>query len=47
MLPIVRLIVIVAVLAVVGYASMMALTQFVEPEPRDYSVTVPASRFNK
>lgn len=47
MLPIVRLLVIAAALFIFGYAAMIALTQFVEPEPRDYVVTVPPSRFNK
>ena len=46
-LAIVRLFVIVAVLAIVGFGSMIALVQLVEPEPRDYSVTVPPSIFNK
>lgn len=47
MLAIVRLVVIVGVLLAIGLASMVALTQFVKPEPREQLVTVPASRFNK
>lgn len=47
MLPIVRLFVIVAVLALIVLGSMLALTMFVEPEQRDYSVAVPPAIFNK
>ena len=47
LLAIVRLLVILAVLAIVGYGSMLALSELVEPEQRDYAVTVPPSRFNK
>lgn len=47
MLPIVRLLVIVAVLALIVLGSMLALTLFVEPEQRDFSVAVPPSTFNK
>lgn len=47
MLAIVRLLVIVAVLALIVFGSMFALTQFVEPEQRDYATNVPPSIFNK
>jgi hypothetical protein len=46
-LAIVRLLVVAVVLAVSIYGGMIALVQFVEPEPRDYSVSVPPSRFNR
>lgn len=47
MLPIIRLLVIVAVLALIVFGSMVALTQFVEPEQREFSTGVPPSVFNK
>ncbi|HRE20158.1 MAG TPA: hypothetical protein PKW21_03900 [Rhabdaerophilum sp.] len=47
MLAIVRLFVFVAVVALVGFGSMIALVQLVEPEQRDYSVPVPPSVFNR
>lgn len=47
LLAIVRLLVIVAVLAIVGYGSMLALSELVEPEQRDHVVSVPPARFNK
>lgn len=47
LLAIVRLLVIVAVLAIIGFGSMFALVHLVEPEPREYSVTVPPNLFNK
>ena len=46
-LPIVRLFLIVAVLALIVFGSMLALTQLVEPEQRDVSIVVPPSTFNK
>jgi hypothetical protein len=42
-----RFVVIVAVLAGLAYAAMLALVTFVEPQQRDMSQTIPASRFNK
>ncbi len=47
MLAIVRLFVFVAVVALVGFGSMIALVHLVEPEQRDYSVSVPPSAFNR
>jgi len=46
-LAIVRLFVFVAVVALVGFGSMIALVHLVEPEQRDYSVSVPPSAFNR
>jgi hypothetical protein len=39
-----RLIVILAILAGLGYAGMWALATFVEPEPREMSSTIPPTR---
>jgi hypothetical protein len=39
-----RFIVILAVLAGLGYAAMWSLATFVEPQPREMSTTVPPSR---
>jgi hypothetical protein len=39
-----RFIVILAILAGLGYAAMWALATFVEPQPREITTTVPASR---
>jgi hypothetical protein len=39
-----RFIVILAVLAGLGYAAMWALATFVEPQPREITTTVPPSR---
>lgn len=47
LLAIVRLFVILAVMAVLVVGSMLALSELVEPEQRDYTVAVPANRFNK
>lgn len=47
MLPIIRLLVIIAVLAALVFGSMIALTTLVEPEQREYSSNVPPSAFNK
>ena len=33
-----------AVIAGLGFAAMFALATFVEPEPREMSVTIPASK---
>ena len=35
------------ILAAIGYGGMLALVTFVEPEPREMSTVVPASRFAK
>lgn len=47
MLAIVRLLVILLVLGTLVLGSMLALAELVEPEQREMSVTVPATRFNK
>jgi len=39
-----RFLVIVAVLAGLGYAGLWALATFVEPQPREMTVTIPNSR---
>lgn len=39
-----RFVLIVAVLAGIAFAAMFALATFVEPEPRDMTVTIPANR---
>jgi len=39
-----RFIVILAVLAGIGYGAMWALATFVEPQPREITTTVPPSR---
>lgn len=39
-----RFLVVVAVLAGIGFAAMYFLASFVEPEPRDMSVTIPYNR---
>ena len=42
-----RFLTIVAIIAGLGYAAMFALANFVEPKPRDITVTVPPDRFVK
>lgn len=39
-----RFLVIVALLAAAGYAAMFGLATFVQPEPREITVTIPASK---
>jgi Tfp pilus assembly protein PilE len=39
-----RFLVVVAILAGLAYAAMFALATFVEPTPREMSVTIPASK---
>jgi hypothetical protein len=39
-----RFLAVIAILAGLGFAVMFALATFVEPEPRDMSVTVPFNR---
>ena len=39
-----RFLFVVAVLAGLGFAAMFALATLVEPEPREMTVTIPASR---
>lgn len=42
-----RFLMIVAVLAGLVYGAMIALVTFVEPQQRDMTQTIPASRLNK
>ena len=42
-----RLLFIIAVLAGLGWGGMMALVAFVEPEQREMTQSLPASRFGK
>ena len=35
----------IGVIAGLGYGAMLALVTFVEPEPREMTQTIPASRF--
>jgi hypothetical protein len=39
-----RFLVVLALLAGLGFAAMFALATLVEPEPREMTVTIPASR---
>ena len=39
-----RFLFVLAVLAGIAYAAMFALATLVEPEPREMTVTIPASR---
>lgn len=39
-----RFLFIIAVLAGLAFAAMFALATFVDPEPRDMTVTIPSSR---
>ena len=43
----VRFLVIVAILAGLVYGGMIALVTFVEPQPREMTQTLPASKLNK
>lgn len=43
----VRLLLWIGVLAGLGYGGMWALVSFVEPQQREMSATVPASKFAK
>lgn len=47
MLAIVRILIVLSVLAILGYGSMLALALMVEPEKREFSSIVPPSKFNK
>ncbi|MBV8568494.1 MAG: histidine kinase [Methylobacteriaceae bacterium] len=42
-----RFLFIVALLAGLAYGAMIALVTFVQPQPREMTQTIPASRFNK
>lgn len=43
----IRFLVIVAVLAGVGFGALWALANLVEPQPREMTVTIPADRLKK
>jgi hypothetical protein len=43
----IRFLVIVAILAGLGYGAMIALVTFVEPQPREMTQTLPANKLNK
>ncbi|MBV8850081.1 MAG: histidine kinase [Methylobacteriaceae bacterium] len=43
----IRFLVIVAILAGLVYGGMIALVTFVEPQPREMTQTLPASKLNK
>jgi hypothetical protein len=42
-----RLLMVLAIIAGLGYAAMIALTTFVDLKPREITVTVPQDRFVK
>jgi hypothetical protein len=42
-----RFLVVIGVIVGLGYAAIFALATFVEPKPRDITVTVPQDRFVK
>ena len=42
-----RFLLVVAILAGLVYGGMVALVTFVEPQPREMTQTIPASKFNK
>jgi hypothetical protein len=39
-----RFLVVVAILAGLGYAALFALATFVEPQPREMTITIPNNR---
>lgn len=41
-----RFLVVVAILAGIGFAAVFALATLVEPEPREISVPIPSSRLS-
>lgn len=42
-----RLLTVLVVIAVVGYAAAWALANLLEPQPRTITITVPQDRFGK
>jgi hypothetical protein len=42
-----RFLTVIAIILGLGYAAMFVLANFVEPKPRDITVTVPQDRFLK
>lgn len=47
MTSLLRFLVTIAVLAGLGYAGMIALALFVEPQPREITVTIPPGKLGK
>ena len=43
----IRFLVIVGIVVALGYAAMFALVNFVTPQPRDMTQTIPPTRLNK
>ena len=43
----IRVLVVVGVIVGLGYGAMLALATFVDPQPREMTVTVPPDRFVK
>ena len=43
----IRFLIIVGVLVALGYAGMFALVNFVTPQPREMTQTIPPTRLNK
>jgi hypothetical protein len=43
----IRFLLIVGILAALGYAGMIALVTFVEPQPREMIQSIPPARLNK
>jgi hypothetical protein len=43
----IRFVVVVGVLAALGYGAMWALATLVEPEPREMTVTIPQERLGR
>ena len=43
----VRLLLVVGILGGLGYAALVSLATFVEPKPREMTVTIPQDRLNK
>jgi hypothetical protein len=42
-----RFLTVIAIIAGLGYAAIFALATFVDPKPRDITVTIPQDRFVK
>jgi hypothetical protein len=42
-----RFLTVIGIIAGLGYAGLWALATFVQPEPREISVTIPASRLTR
>jgi len=42
-----RLLTVLAIIAVVGYGAVWVLANYLEPQPRTITITVPSDRFGK